>query len=95
MNYLGMDKYLSLNISKTHETFTTRPTLTSLYLMTNDTASKHKIPKSSKVGKTNGSSPFPTPWQRDGLLRGTQVLGPGSEASGVGTGLSGQEFIWN
>lgn len=39
---------------------------------------------------------FPTPWQRDGLLRGTQVLGPGSEASGVGTGLSGQgKFIWN
>ena len=43
-----------------------------------------------------GLAHFPTPWQRDGLLCGTQVLGPGSEASRVGTGLSGQgEFIWN
>ena len=43
-----------------------------------------------------GHPHFPMPWQRDGLLHGTQVLDPGSEASGVCTGLSGQwQFIWN
>ena len=43
-----------------------------------------------------GHPHFLMPWQRDGLLHCTQVPGPGSEASGVGTGLSGQwKFIWN